>query len=146
MKIHNTWFAQATYIGIIGAFVFATTRFTLPKLNIFENFMISIQITTQFIHFQVYASTFIFIHLILSIQRLQSLFYTFLDRLKELRDIYQSSLILISQLNQNKPKKVHLKMNQTSFIFLQQFQFKQLSSNLMFTWTIFSRKIINTIT
>ncbi|CAD8153686.1 unnamed protein product [Paramecium octaurelia] len=50
MKIHNTWFAQATYLGILGALVFATTRFT-PKFNIFENFMISIIIIEQYFEF-----------------------------------------------------------------------------------------------
>ncbi|CAD8045238.1 unnamed protein product [Paramecium primaurelia] len=67
MKIHNTWFAQATYLGIIGAFFlllqvlqFQNIDFIieLPKFNIFENFMISIQIITYFNYFQVSVSTF----------------------------------------------------------------------------------------
>ncbi|CAK62327.1 unnamed protein product (macronuclear) [Paramecium tetraurelia] len=35
MKIHNTWFAQATYLGVIGALVFATTRFTVPEYRLY---------------------------------------------------------------------------------------------------------------
>ncbi|CAD8045206.1 unnamed protein product [Paramecium primaurelia] len=35
MKIHNTFFAQATYLGIIGAVVFATTSFTVPEYKLY---------------------------------------------------------------------------------------------------------------
>lgn len=35
MKVHNKWFAQATYVGTLAALVFATTRFTVPEYRLY---------------------------------------------------------------------------------------------------------------
>ncbi|CAK91520.1 unnamed protein product (macronuclear) [Paramecium tetraurelia] len=105
MKIHNTWFAQATYLGILGALVFATTRFTssqsLTSLRFHDINQNNLTIYSLLIYASSYYidSTYIFSFYK---HRLHLQF----TRLSNIIKRYQFKFInLFKQLNQNQPKK-----------------------------------------